>query len=457
MNRSLILVLLFPALAASQTLDIIANSVTVNPVGAPPGVVLPGGTFDVDVEVGSTSTSPQTVVVDLYYGVAEPLPAIPGSGLEETTVSVPAGGTAIATFTGVAAAASPEVWRLHAVVNADLSIPEAAVDLDNNVVTTEVCVVPHPGCAGTCGDCDENGMFPAIVDALIAAQISAGLVVANLNQECVCDTDNSGAITVLDALVIARDSAGLTSTLACPGGLGGAPVMAILPLGAGLVDPVPVEFDICAGNPLLDVMFEFTTDGGATLTPASAHATSSLPCPAPGQAPGVGYEFVWDSETDIPIPSRPATAELYITVSDPANGSSVQDLTSSVTLVGWTGTCAGTVEGAVGTLPWTTSGTTLGADNTVPISCVTPGADNVYEFDPPASASFHVDLCASSYDTALEVRQDDCQTGVVVMCMDDSCGLQTDFWVTMTQGTAYYIVVEGYSSSSGAYSLSVSQ
>jgi len=71
-------------------------------------------------------------------------------------------------------------------------------------------------CPGTCGDCDSNGMGPDILDALIAAQISAGLVVPSMAQQGCCDVNSSMAVEIIDALLMAQASAGLSVSLACP-------------------------------------------------------------------------------------------------------------------------------------------------------------------------------------------------------------------------------------------------
>ena len=70
-------------------------------------------------------------------------------------------------------------------------------------------------CTALCGDCDENGLGPDVIDALTAAQIAVGLITPTVVQAACCDVDISGIVDVVDALFIAQFAAGLPAILMC--------------------------------------------------------------------------------------------------------------------------------------------------------------------------------------------------------------------------------------------------
>ncbi|MCP3979506.1 MAG: hypothetical protein GY716_09280 [bacterium] len=95
--------------------------------------------------------------------------------------------------------------------------PSVIYELDGDrgsTPTSPAGVVPTT--CPLCGDCDENGTGPDILDALVAAQIAAGIRLPNATQQLCCDSDSTGTVNILDSLGMAQLSAGLPVTLVCP-------------------------------------------------------------------------------------------------------------------------------------------------------------------------------------------------------------------------------------------------
>jgi hypothetical protein len=110
----------------------------------------------------------------------------------------------------------------------------------------------------------------------------------------------------------------------------------------------------------------------------------------------------------------------------------------------------------IGSLPFSDSGTTAGyVDNYAPNCGFAGGApDVVYSFTTASTVAVDIALCGSVYDTEVYVYQD--SVGNIIGCNDDSCGLQSQLLgLTLTGGHTYYIIVDGYSNSSGAYTINV--
>ncbi len=100
------------------------------------------------------------------------------------------------------------------------------------------------------------------------------------------------------------------------------------------------------------------------------------------------------------------------------------------------GTTAAATSDAVGTCT-----TSLGTAPGVWYSFVGTGTNNT------------LSLCGSSYDTKIGVFSGTCAALVCVAGNDDFCGLQSQVTVPTTAGTTYYVLVTGFSTASGAYTL----
>jgi hypothetical protein len=96
------------------------------------------------------------------------------------------------------------------------TVDDLVVALVAMCVTTPFDIDNTSLCGTICGDCNDNGMGPDIIDALTSAQFAAGLSMPTMTQMGCCDVNNDGSITVLDALLMAQTAAGLVVTLVCP-------------------------------------------------------------------------------------------------------------------------------------------------------------------------------------------------------------------------------------------------
>jgi hypothetical protein len=117
-----------------------------------------------------------------------------------------------------------------------------------------------------------------------------------------------------------------------------------------------------------------------------------------------------------------------------------------------------TIPGAtvIPSLPYHDTGATCGFVQDYSDCVYNTGApDVVYAYTPVTSWEvITISLCGSGYDTALWVYAGG--GGNTVACNDDFCGLQSEIrQITVTGGVTYYIVVSGYDTACGSYTLSV--
>jgi hypothetical protein len=102
----------------------------------------------------------------------------------------------------------------------------------------------------------------------------------------------------------------------------------------------------------------------------------------------------------------------------------------------------------------TVTGSTTNAGN----SGGNPGGDVFYTFATPETAQdVTVSLCdgATTYDSLLRVFDDACDLVSEIAVNDDACGLQSEVMFTATEGMTYTIMVEGFASSTGDFSMAV--
>ena len=117
------------------------------------------------------------------------------------------------------------------------------------------------------------------------------------------------------------------------------------------------------------------------------------------------------------------------------------------------GTC--TIRSAGSTVgPSVFSGATAGTSAQGGTCGGTSAPEDVYDWTAPSGGSFTIDTIGSSYDTVLYVRSDSC-TGTELACNDDASGVQSSVVVSASAGQHLFIVVDGFSSSSGSYIVNI--
>jgi hypothetical protein len=114
--------------------------------------------------------------------------------------------------------------------------------------------------------------------------------------------------------------------------------------------------------------------------------------------------------------------------------------------------CPGTDLGS--TVPQTVSGSTAGLINALPSPCAYSNApEATYSFTAPADGTYQINTSGSAYDTLLHVHDGTCQ-GASLACNDDSLGtLQSTVTVALTAGQTIIIVVDGFGSGLGNFTL----
>jgi len=103
----------------------------------------------------------------------------------------------------------------------------------------------------------------------------------------------------------------------------------------------------------------------------------------------------------------------------------------------------------------TTTGNTTGAgtDATVCNAFSSPGL--WYVFTSTVTGNATVSLCGSSYDTWVSAYSGTCAALTCLGQNDDFCGLQSQLTFPVTNGTQYRILVNGFSSNAGAFTMSL--
>lgn len=105
-----------------------------------------------------------------------------------------------------------------------------------------------------------------------------------------------------------------------------------------------------------------------------------------------------------------------------------------------------------------TMGTTVGAVNDGKVACATSGThtapDKTYRLDLPAMASLTIET-VNSFDSAIALYDATCG-GTAIKCVEEEISSPEVLTVTDLAAGTYYFVVDGWSSTSGTYTLNVS-
>ncbi|PSR12332.1 MAG: hypothetical protein DA408_16270, partial [Bacteroidetes bacterium] len=110
------------------------------------------------------------------------------------------------------------------------------------------------------------------------------------------------------------------------------------------------------------------------------------------------------------------------------------------------------------TAPSTTPGTTVNATTDGAGTCNTSNtAPGVwYTLTPAITGTVQINLCGSPYDTKLSVYTGACAGPLTCVAgNDDFCGLQSQVTISVTAGTTYRILVHGFGSATGTFTLTV--
>jgi len=100
------------------------------------------------------------------------------------------------------------------------------------------------------------------------------------------------------------------------------------------------------------------------------------------------------------------------------------------------------------------SGNTTGANSDCGVSSA---GDHMYQFTLAQPMNITLDVCGASWDTQLHLfnlANGNCNAGAIAT-NDDGCGLQSTISMTCLAAGTYVIVVEGFGSNEGAYTLNV--
>lgn len=192
-------------------------------------------------------------------------------------------------------------------------------------------LLASPAATQVCGDCNGDGVVN-ILDALTGAQHSAAIVqltgvdFTNCNVTGLLEPDPGAMVDILDALTLAQSAAGLGSPLMCAV-LNSPPTVTIrAPTMGTFRGTVTILLD--ADDPdldPLDLLFEFSTDAGATFALASPAGTGTVSAnPGMVGSPAIAETFHWDTVADGLAPASIVSVGFRVTADDGMQAASDQ-------------------------------------------------------------------------------------------------------------------------------------
>lgn len=103
------------------------------------------------------------------------------------------------------------------------------------------------------------------------------------------------------------------------------------------------------------------------------------------------------------------------------------------------------------------SGTTSNAGNDFTPSCVGSSAadDVVVEWTPLSDGSYTINTFGSTFDTVLSILDDCSDLAIELACNDDAQGTQSQIIVDASAGIPLFIVVDGFATQSGNFTLNI--
>lgn len=171
---------------------------------------------------------------------------------------------------------------------------------------------------------------------------------------------------------------------------------------------------------------------------------------------GARFLFVAASVAFFPLPWTSALAPAATLHVDEAAGQAIENNPTQAPPGGpdTGGETMGTAT-VIQWLPYSDSGNTCGhLDDYTPACAPSTAPDLVYRYTPAVNMVMSVSLCGSTFDTILHIYANN--IGTPVGCNDDFCGLQSEIHgVTLSPGNTYYFVIDGYSTTCGAYVLNI--